>query len=94
MNRIIILFILGLVVMYPGIATSQTNLETIMNERELPAGPVVDIRTTLGDIRIKFYDDTPKHRDNFLKLVNEGFYDGVLFHRVIKNFMVQTGDPD
>ena len=42
-----------------------------MNERELPAGPVVDIRTTLGDIRIKFYDDTPKHRDNFLKLVNE-----------------------
>ena len=59
----------------------------------IPAGPVVDIRTSLGDIRVRLYDDTPKHRDNFLKLVREGFYDGVLFHRVIKDFMIQTGDP-
>jgi len=58
------------------------------------ADPVVDIRTTLGDIKVKLYDDTPVHRDNFLKLVREKYYDGVLFHRVIKNFMVQTGDPD
>lgn len=60
----------------------------------LPAGPVVDIRTTLGDIKVKLYDDTPLHRDNFLKLAKEGFYDGVLFHRVIKDFMIQTGDPN
>lgn len=59
----------------------------------LPAGPVVDIRTTMGDIKVKLYDDTPLHRDNFLKLAKEGFYDGVLFHRVIKDFMIQTGDP-
>lgn len=58
------------------------------------AEPVVDIHTTLGDIRVKLYDDTPIHRDNFLKLVREGYYDGVLFHRVIKDFMIQTGDPD
>lgn len=58
------------------------------------ADPVVDIHTTLGDIKVKLYDDTPVHRDNFLKLAGEGYYDGVLFHRVIKDFMVQTGDPD
>lgn len=58
------------------------------------ADKIVDIKTSLGDIKIKLYDDTPIHRDNFLKLVKEGYYDGVLFHRVIKNFMIQTGDPD
>lgn len=52
------------------------------------------IKTSLGDIKIKLYNDTPLHRDNFIKLVNESYYDGVLFHRVIKNFMVQAGDPD
>ena len=51
------------------------------------------ISTTLGDIEIDLYNQTPKHRDNFVKLVGEGFYDGVLFHRVIKDFMIQTGDP-
>ena len=55
-------------------------------------GPIVDILTTAGEVKIRLYDDTPIHRDNFLKLVNEGAYDGVLFHRVIKDFMVQTGD--
>lgn len=60
----------------------------------IPSGPVVDIKTTLGDIKVKLYDDTPKHRDNFLKNVKEGVYDGTLFHRVIKDFMVQAGDPD
>lgn len=58
------------------------------------ADPVVDIHTSLGDIKVKLYDDTPIHRDNFLKLVREGYYDGVLFHRVIKDFMIQTGDPN
>lgn len=55
---------------------------------------IVDLETTAGPIRIKLYDDTPQHRDNFVKLVKEGFYDGVLFHRVIDGFMVQTGDPN
>ena len=55
-------------------------------------GPVADILTTAGEVKIRLYDDTPAHRDNFIKLVNEGAYDGVLFHRVIKDFMVQTGD--
>lgn len=57
-------------------------------------GVKVDIKTTLGDIEVLLYNDTPLHRDNFLKLVKDGYYDGVLFHRVIKDFMVQTGDPD
>ncbi len=51
------------------------------------------LETTEGNIRIMLYDDTPLHRDNFLKLVGEQFYDSLLFHRVIKNFMIQTGDP-
>lgn len=52
------------------------------------------IKTTLGDITVRLYDETPLHRDNFLKLAAEGYYNGTLFHRVIKNFMVQGGDPN
>lgn len=48
----------------------------------------------MGDIRVRLYDDTPLHRDNFVKLAREGFYDGTLFHRVIKDFMIQAGDPN
>ena len=54
----------------------------------------VIIQTMLGDIVVRLYDETPLHRDNFLKLVKEGYYDGTLFHRVIKDFMIQGGDPD
>lgn len=54
----------------------------------------VRIKTPEGDILIRLYDDTPRHRDNFLKLAREGYYDGTLFHRVIKDFMIQGGDPD
>lgn len=61
---------------------------------QMNAENIVDIKTTLGDIKVLLYDDTPIHRDNFLKLVGEKYYDGVLFHRVIKDFMVQTGDPN
>ena len=49
------------------------------------------IKTTMGDITVMLYDDTPLHRDNFIKLVNEGWYTGSPFHRVIKNFMIQGG---
>jgi len=54
---------------------------------------IVCLETTYGKITLKLYPETPKHRDNFLKLVNQGFYNGVLFHRVITNFMIQAGDP-
>lgn len=54
----------------------------------------VKIETKLGDIVVRLYDETPIHRDNFIKLAREGYYDGTLFHRVIKNFMIQGGDPD
>ena len=52
------------------------------------------LQTNLGDITLRLYDETPQHRDNFLRLVREGYYDGTLFHRVIRNFMIQGGDPD
>ncbi|MEM1216406.1 MAG: peptidylprolyl isomerase [Bacteroidota bacterium] len=52
------------------------------------------ISTSFGDMKVKLYNSTPKHRDNFIKLANEGFYDGTLFHRIVKNFMIQGGDPD
>ncbi len=52
------------------------------------------IKTSKGNIRIALYNETPQHRDNFIKLAKENYYDNVLFHRIIKNFMVQTGDPD
>jgi len=55
---------------------------------------IVLMKTSLGDMKIKLYNETPLHRDNFIKLVNEKFYDGLLFHRVINNFMIQGGDPD
>ena len=54
----------------------------------------VKIHTSLGDIVVRLYDETPIHRDNFVKLAKEGYYDGTLFHRVIKDFMIQGGDPD
>lgn len=54
----------------------------------------VIIETSLGDITVRLYDETPLHRDNFVKLAREGYYDGTLFHRVIKDFMIQGGDPD
>lgn len=57
------------------------------------ADKVVEIETTLGNIKVKLYEDTPRHTLNFVKLAEDGTYDGVLFHRVIKDFMVQTGDP-
>lgn len=55
---------------------------------------IVEIRTDFGTLKVKLFNETPQHRDNFLKLVNESFYDSLLFHRVIKNFMIQGGDPD
>lgn len=55
---------------------------------------IVRLETTMGNIRIKLHDATPLHRDNFIKLCQEHFYDSLLFHRVIRSFMIQAGDPD
>lgn len=52
------------------------------------------ITTNYGNMKVKLYNDTPKHRDNFIKLAKEGFFDGTLFHRVINGFMIQGGDPE
>ena len=54
----------------------------------------VKIETTMGDIVVELYNETPKHRDNFIKLAKEGMYDSTLFHRVIRQFMIQAGDPE
>ena len=62
-------------------------------EQRLMANPEFEIETSLGTICIKLYDKTPKHRDNFVKLVSEKYFDGMRFHRVIEGFMIQTGDP-
>lgn len=68
---------------------------TALNENPADTSSVkVAVKTTEGDFEILLYGDTPKHRDNFVKLVKENYYDGTLFHRVINEFMVQAGDPE
>ena len=59
-----------------------------------PEQPSIILETTMGTIELKLYDQTPQHRDNFLALVKEGAFDSLLFHRVIRDFMIQGGDPD
>jgi len=75
--------LLGIIMFMPILIFAQKNKETM-----------VLLETTQGNIKIKLYNETPKHRDNFIKLVTEKYYDGLLFHRVIKDFMIQTGDPN
>jgi len=78
----------------------ETNNETVTNNEETTQENVdvadanfVLIETEFGNMKIKLYDETPKHKANFLKLISEGFYNDLLFHRVIKDFMIQGGDP-
>jgi cyclophilin family peptidyl-prolyl cis-trans isomerase len=59
-----------------------------------PKNQYVRIKTSYGECIIRLYNETPQHRDNFIKLTKKGFYNGTLFHRVIQNFMIQGGDPD
>jgi cyclophilin family peptidyl-prolyl cis-trans isomerase len=68
-------------------------LLTIQPYAQLKPETVVVFQTTKGVIKVKLYNETSMHRDNFIKLVSEGYYNGVLFHRVIKDFMIQAGDP-
>lgn len=68
------------------------SLSTVSAQDDAPR-PRVKMTTSLGVIVVELYNETPQHRDNFLKLAGEGFYDGTLFHRVISGFMAQGGDP-
>ncbi|WP_294592675.1 peptidylprolyl isomerase [uncultured Rikenella sp.] len=72
-------------------------IESATAARKLVAGQgahyVVKMKTSRGTVRFRLYNDTPLHRDNFVRLAERGFYDNLLFHRVIRDFMIQTGDP-
>lgn len=66
---------------------------TTKNSQKVDNRVKVEVKTSMGDFVVELYNETPQHRDNFVKLAREGYYDGVLFHRVINQFMVQAGDP-
>lgn len=79
--------------------SSKENNNSDMSENKTAASAdttsvKVQVETTMGTFTVLLYGDTPLHRDNFVKLVNEGFYNGTLFHRIIDQFMIQAGDPD
>ncbi|MCC8425035.1 peptidylprolyl isomerase [Mucilaginibacter sp. UR6-11] len=69
-------------------------LATLTAFAKPPKNQYVRVSTSFGDCIIRLYNETPGHRDNFIKLAKKGFYNGTLFHRVIQNFMIQGGDPD
>ncbi|MDD4919113.1 MAG: peptidylprolyl isomerase [Bacteroidales bacterium] len=73
--------------------TTQAAPESAFDPATLPADPVFELKTTEGSMIIRLYSETPLHRDNFVKLASERFYDNILFHRVINGFMIQCGDP-
>ena len=73
--------------------TPQDSVAAVRAAQALPDEPVFDIVTTEGTIRVRLFKDTPLHRDNFAKLALAGYYDNLLFHRVIKGFVIQGGDP-
>lgn len=76
-------------------AADDNNTQTMTDTVQTDTTSVkVAVETTAGNFTILLYGDTPRHRDNFVKLVKEGYYDSTLFHRVIKDFMIQAGDPD
>lgn len=81
-------FIIGLICFVP-----IYGCKSVMTPKQAENEKIVLITTDFGNIKVKLYNETPKHRDNFITLVNQGFYEGLLFHRVIKNFMIQGGDP-
>ena len=102
MQKILFIFFTGLFFLSPQLSSAQNkttkpapknttgSLSNSTNTRDY----FVDIVTNMGNIRVKLYNETPIHRDNFIKLVKSGFYDSLLFHRVVPGYMVQSGDPD
>lgn len=100
MKRILVgaLCIAGAIIFAASCGDSQKKMEKKQKEAmetvaTLPDEPVFDIVTNLGTIKVKLYAKTPKHRENFAKLALSGYYNGLLFHRVINGFMIQGGDP-
>lgn len=89
MNRVLVVF-------FCLVVGSMTSWSSELNKKNMETEKMSKalLKTTLGDIVIGLYNDTPKHRDNFIKLAKEGVYNGTLFHRVIKDFMIQGGDVD
>ena len=85
-NQLIIIAVITVLLAACGAGSKKT---TDMEKRTQ-----VKIETTMGDIVVELYNETPKHRDNFIKLAKEGVYDSTLFHRVIRQFMIQAGDPE
>jgi cyclophilin family peptidyl-prolyl cis-trans isomerase len=85
MKQLLLLFFTGTFFLQVSCVNSQ-----VKEQKET----LVKIETDYGDMTLKLFDQTPLHRDNFVKLANEGFYDALLFHRVIDHFMIQGGDPD
>ena len=80
----------------PEVAVQTAPVDTVAAAKAaatLPEEPVFDIVTSMGTIKVRLYKDTPKHRANFEKLAISGYYDSLRFHRVIKDFMIQGGDP-
>lgn len=86
--------ILLLTILVVGATACQSGKKKEVTTMENQNGTLLKIETTKGDITVKLYDETPQHRDNFIKLVKNGTYEGTLFHRVIKDFMIQAGDPE
>lgn len=85
MKKQLLLFLVSLLILtFSGMSQEKTNEKVVK----------FVIHTDYGDMKGVLYNETPKHRDNFVKLANEGYYDGLLFHRVIEGFMIQGGDPD
>lgn len=92
MKKILTLLVLALLAAGQCINAQKTKKMTTTNTA---SGDVkVLMHTTMGDVTLLLYGDTPKHTENFVKLAKEGYYDGLLFHRVINDFMIQGGDPD
>lgn len=100
-KKILASALLLLIIAVGGFWTYAKKDKVVMTSQLTAAAPVlekgdalVDIKTSMGDIRVRLFGDTPEHRDNFLKLVKDKTYNGTLFHRVINQFMVQAGDPE
>ena len=100
----ILIILLSAVLMLACSQNSKADVSTVGSDNQEQKNPTkkkkktemtkVLLKTSMGDIIIALYDETPLHKENFIKLVNEKYYDGVLFHRIIQNFMIQTGDPE
>lgn len=91
MRRTVIPTLISLLLL-TGIPVSEAQQAKSQNQKEKQV--MLTIETTKGTLKVKLYNETPLHRDNFVKLAKEGYFDGLLFHRVIKDFMIQGGDPD